>query len=42
MIIAAETCSLEDREHYKVLGIDKILIKPLRPSELNRVLEDTI
>ena len=39
MVIATEKCSLQEREHYQALGIDKILIKPLRPSELDQLLE---
>lgn len=35
IILATCGCSLPEREYYQDLGVDKILIKPLRPSELN-------
>jgi two-component system aerobic respiration control sensor histidine kinase ArcB len=38
VIIATNNCSVEDKEQYQALGIEKILIKPLCPSQLDDLI----
>lgn len=39
-VLATENCSLSEQQYYRTLGFTKILIKPLRPSELAGLLEN--